>query len=71
MKTVFLSYAFNGKESDYIQSLKDELESHGIQIYDTSYVGIKDDIIIAILDTIKICDLLIAFIKDNDDQCSL
>ncbi len=95
MKTVLLSYAFNGKESDYIQSLKDELESHGIQIYDTNdfekkdnnisalhklqiypkvqiyntnYVGIEYDNRIALLDTIKICDILIAFMKENDDS---
>jgi|GEM_PF-4388822 hypothetical protein len=30
MKRVFLSYDLNGKESEYIPSLKDELESHGV-----------------------------------------
>jgi nucleoside 2-deoxyribosyltransferase len=63
-----LSYAFNGKENDYIQSLKDELESHGIQIYDTNYVGMEYDNRIALFDTIKICDILIAFMKENDDS---
>ena len=51
MKTVFLSYAFNGKESGYIQLLKDELESHGVQIYDTNYLGIKNDNISASLES--------------------
>ena len=95
MKRVFLYYTLNGKESEYIQSLKDELESHGIQIYDTNdfekkdnnisalhklqiypkvqiydtnYVGIEHDNRIALLDTIKICDILIAFMKENDDS---
>jgi len=27
---VFLSHAFNGNESDYIQLLKDELKSHEV-----------------------------------------
>ena len=68
MKRVFLYYTLNGKESDYIPLLKDELESHGIQIYDPSYVGIEYDNRIALLDTIKICDILIAFMKENDDS---
>ncbi len=38
-----MSYGFNGKESDYIPSLKDELESHGIQIYDTNDFEKKDN----------------------------
>ncbi len=69
MKKVCLSYDFNGKESDNIPSLKDELESHGVQIvqlYDTNYLGIKDDIISARHDTINICDILIAFMIDNN-----
>ncbi len=66
MNTVFLSHAFNEKESDYIQLLKDELKSHGVQIYETNHLEIKDTIISVIHDSINICDLLIAFMIDND-----
>ena len=66
MNKVFLSYAFNEKESDYIQLLKDELKSHGVQIYETNYLKIKDDNISAIHDSINTCDLLIAFMIDNN-----
>jgi 5-enolpyruvylshikimate-3-phosphate synthase len=41
MNKVFLSHAFNEKESDYIQLLKDELKSHGVQIYETNHLEIK------------------------------
>ncbi len=66
MNKVFLSHAFNEKESDYIQLLKDELKSHGVQIYETNHLEIKDTIISVIHDSINICDLLIAFMIDND-----
>ena len=61
MNKVFLSHAFNKKESDYIQLLKNELELHGVQIYETNHLEIKDDIISAIHDPINTCELLIAF----------
>ena len=66
MNKVFLSHVFNEKESDYIQLLKDELKSHGVQIYETNHLEIKDDIISAIHDSINRCDLLIAFMIDNN-----
>ena len=71
MHKVFLSHAFNEKESDYIQLLTDELESHGVQIYETNYLGIKDDIIRAFHDSINTCDLLIAFMIDNNSNAAL
>jgi hypothetical protein len=70
MNKVFLAYDFNGKESDYIPSLKDELESHGVQIYDTNYLGVKDDIRGAFRDSLNICDLLIAFMIDNNSNAA-
>jgi hypothetical protein len=65
MKTVFLSYAFNGKESDYVQLLKDELKSHGVQIYETSSLEIKES---GFHDSIAICDLLIAFMIEKNSN---
>ena len=59
----FLSYAFNGKESDYVQLLKDELKSHGVQIYETSSLEMKESVF---HDSIAICDLLIAFMIYNN-----
>ena len=46
--------------------LKNELKSHGVQIYDTNHLEIKDDITSAIHDPINTCDLLIAFMIDNN-----
>ena len=66
MNKVFLSHAFNEKESDYIQLLKDELKSREVQIYETNHLEIKDDITSAIHDSINISDLLIAFMIDNN-----
>ena len=66
MNKVFLSHAFNENESDYIQLLKDELKSHGIQTYETNHLEIKNDIISAIHDSINICDLLITFMIDDN-----
>jgi len=65
MKNVFLSYAFNGKESDSIPSLKDELESHGIQIHDTNDFEKKGNNISSFQDSINTCDILIAFMIEN------
>ena len=39
--------------------------SHGVQIYETNHLEIKDDIISARHDTINICDILIAFVIGN------
>ena len=47
-------------------ALKDELKSHGVQIYENNHLEIKDYIISAIHDSINTCDLLIAFIIDNN-----
>jgi hypothetical protein len=66
MNTVFLSHAFNKKESDYIELLKDELKSNGVQIYENNHLEIKDYIISGIHDSINKCDLLIAFTIDNN-----
>ena len=38
MKRICISYNQNGKESDYIKAIKDELESHGIQISETNHL---------------------------------
>ena len=46
--------------------LKDELKSHEIQIYETNHLEIKNDIISAIHYSINKCDLLIAFMIDNN-----
>jgi hypothetical protein len=61
----FLSYAFNGKESDYVQLLKDELKSHGVQIYETSSLEMKESVF---HDSIAICDLLIAFMIEKNSN---
>jgi hypothetical protein len=61
----FLSYAFNGKESDYVQLLKDELKSHGVRIYETDPLEIKESVF---HDSIDICDLLIAFTIENNSD---
>jgi hypothetical protein len=66
MNKVFLSHAFNEKESDYIELLKDELKSNGVQIYENNHLEIKDYIISGIHDSINKCDLLIAFTIDNN-----
>jgi nucleoside 2-deoxyribosyltransferase len=66
MNKVFLSHAFNEKESDYVQLLKDELKSNGVQIYENNHLEIKDYIISGIHDSINKCDLLIAFMIDNN-----
>lgn len=70
MKNVFLAYSFNGKESDYVQSLKDELESHRVQVYDANYLGVKDDIRGDFRDSLNTCDLLIAFMIDNNSNAA-
>ena len=46
--------------------LKDELKSHGIQIYETNHLEIKNDIISAIYDPINTYDLLIVFMINNN-----
>ena len=58
MKKIFISYNPNGKESDYINTLKNELESHEAQIYDTNYLETK-------YDNINSCDSFIAFVVGN------
>ena len=47
---------------------KNELESHGVQIYDTNYLGIKYDNLSPPHDTIDICDILIVFMIRNDTR---
>jgi len=51
-----------------IFSHKNELESHGVQIYDTNYFGIKYDNLSPPHDTIDICDILIVFMIRNDTR---
>ena len=65
MKKIFLSYALNGKESDYVQLLKDELESHGVQIYDANYLRMNCNNTSALYDSLNTCDNLIAFMIEN------
>ena len=50
--------------------LKNELKLHGVLIYETNHLEIKDDIISAIHDPINKCDLIIAFMIDNNPNVS-
>ena len=58
MPKICISYEINGKENDHVQLMKDELESHEIQICDTNSLETK-------YDNMDSCDIFIAFMIGN------